>query len=70
VHHQLLPKDTIFTEKFAPLPTPVAEELQTMGYTLKDQGWSMGNVQAIKVDGAKVETASDPRGRGVGMVVK
>jgi gamma-glutamyltranspeptidase/glutathione hydrolase len=70
VHHQLLPKDTIFTEKFAPLPTPVAEELETMGYTLKDQGWSMGNVQAIKIDGTKVETASDPRGRGVGKVVK
>ena len=70
VHHQLLPKDTIFTEKFAPLPTPVVEELQTMGYTLKDQGWSMGNVQAIKIDGTKVETASDPRGRGVGRVVK
>jgi gamma-glutamyltranspeptidase/glutathione hydrolase len=70
VHHQLLPKDTIFTEKFAPLPTPVAEELKTMGYTLKDQGWSMGNVQAIKIDGTKVETASDPRGRGVGRVVQ
>lgn len=70
VHHQLLPKDTIFTEKFAPLPTPVVEELETMGYTLKDQGWSMGNVQAIKIDGTKVETASDPRGRGVGKVVK
>jgi gamma-glutamyltranspeptidase/glutathione hydrolase len=48
----------------------VADELTAMGYTLKDQGWSMGNVQAIKIDGTKVETASDPRGRGVGMVVK
>jgi gamma-glutamyltranspeptidase/glutathione hydrolase len=70
VHHQLLPKDTIYTEKFAPLAAPVADELTAMGYTLKDQGWSMGNVQAIKIDGTKVETASDPRGRGVGMVVK
>jgi gamma-glutamyltranspeptidase/glutathione hydrolase len=70
VHHQLLPKDTIYTEKFAPLPAPVADELNAMGYTLKDQGWSMGNVQAIKIDGTKVETASDPRGRGVGRVVK
>ncbi|WP_296188520.1 gamma-glutamyltransferase [Pseudomonas sp. UBA1879] len=70
VHHQLLPKDTIYTEKFAPLPAPVADELKAMGYTLKDQGWSMGNVQAIKIDGTKVETASDPRGRGVGRVVK
>jgi gamma-glutamyltranspeptidase/glutathione hydrolase len=70
VHHQLLPKDTIYTESFAPLAAPVADELKAMGYTLKEQGWSMGNVQAIKIDGAKVETASDPRGRGVGMVVK
>lgn len=70
VHHQLLPKDTIFTEKFAPMPEPVANELKAMGYTIKDQGWSMGNVQAIRINGTKVETASDPRGRGVGMVVK
>jgi gamma-glutamyltranspeptidase/glutathione hydrolase len=70
VHHQLLPKDTIYTESFAPLNEKVAGELQAMGYTLKDQGWSMGNVQAIKIDGTKVETASDPRARGVGMVVK
>ena len=70
VHHQLLPKDTIYTEKFAPLPAPVADELKGMGYRLQDQGWSMGNIQAIKIDGTKVETASDPRGRGVGKVVK
>jgi len=70
VHHQLLPKDTIFTEKFAPLNEKTADELKAMGYTLKDQGWSMGNIQAIRIEGTKVETASDPRGRGVGRVVK
>ena len=41
-----------------------------MGYTLKDQGWSMGNVQAIRINGAKVEAVSDPRGRGVSKIVK
>jgi len=70
VHHQLLPKDTIYYDAYAPLTGKPAEELKAMGYKLEDQGWEMGNVQAIKVDGAKLETASDPRGRGVGMVVK
>lgn len=70
VHHQLLPKDTIYYDSHAPLTGKVADELKAMGYTLEDQGWEMGNVQAIKVDGTKLETASDPRGRGVGMVVR
>ncbi|MFG0751929.1 gamma-glutamyltransferase [Pseudomonas sp. TYF_14] len=70
VHHQLLPKDTIYFDSYAPLTGPVAEELKKMGYVLEDQGWEMGDIQAIRVDGAKLETASDPRGRGVGMIVK
>ncbi|XLM22550.1 hypothetical protein MKD33_06700, partial [Chromobacterium piscinae] len=40
-----------------------------LGYTLQDQGWRMGDIQAVRVDGGKTETASDPRGRGVGIVV-
>jgi gamma-glutamyltranspeptidase/glutathione hydrolase len=70
VHHQLLPKDTIYYDGFAPLTGPVADELKGMGYTLQNQGWNMGNVQAIRVHGTQLETASDPRGRGVGKVVK
>jgi gamma-glutamyltranspeptidase/glutathione hydrolase len=70
VHHQLLPKDTIYYDAYAPLTGKPAEDLKAMGYTLEDQGWEMGNVQAIRIDGTKLETASDPRGRGVGMVVK
>ncbi|MCX2890664.1 MULTISPECIES: gamma-glutamyltransferase [Pseudomonas] len=70
VHHQLLPKDTIYFDSYAPLTGPVADELKTMGYVLEDQGWEMGDIQAIRVEGAKLETASDPRGRGVGMIVK
>ncbi|MDR0278531.1 MAG: gamma-glutamyltransferase [Paucimonas sp.] len=70
VHHQLLPKDTIYFDAFAPLTGEVAQELKKMGYTLEDQGWEMGDVQAIRVNGEKLETASDPRGRGVGQVVK
>ena len=70
VHHQLLPKDTIYYDAYAPLAGKVAEELKAMGYTLEDQGWNMGDIQAIRVDGKALETASDPRGRGVGLVVK
>ncbi|WP_338444189.1 gamma-glutamyltransferase [Pseudomonas sp. LTR0] len=70
VHHQLLPKDTIYFDSYAPLTGPVADELKKMGYVLEDQGWEMGDIQAIRVDGAKLETASDPRGRGMGMIVK
>ena len=70
VHPQLLPKDTIYYGAYAPLAGKVAEELKAMGYTLEDQGWNMGDIQAIRVDGKALETASDPRGRGVGLVVK
>ncbi|MDI3371910.1 MULTISPECIES: gamma-glutamyltransferase [Pseudomonas] len=70
VHHQLLPKDTIYFDAYAPLTGPEADKLKKMGYVLEDQGWEMGDIQAIRVDGAKLETASDPRGRGVGIIVK
>ncbi|PSS58252.1 gamma-glutamyltransferase [Pseudomonas sp. BBP2017] len=70
VHHQLLPKDTIYFDAYAPLTGKVAEELKKMGYTLEDQGWEMGDIQAIRVNGTALETASDPRGRGVGHIVK
>ncbi|AUA31819.1 gamma-glutamyltransferase [Pseudomonas sp. SGAir0191] len=70
VHHQLLPKDTIYFDSYAPLTGQVAADLNKMGYVLEDQGWEMGDIQAIRVNGKTLETASDPRGRGVGMVVK
>ncbi|RZI86577.1 MAG: gamma-glutamyltransferase [Pseudomonas sp.] len=70
VHHQLLPKDTIYFDSYAPLTGKVADELKKMGYVLEDQGWEMGDIQAIRVTDGKLETASDPRGRGVGMIVK
>jgi len=70
VHHQLLPKDTIYYDAYAPLTGEVADELKAMGYILEDQGWSMGDIQAIRVDEKTLQTASDPRGRGVGIVVR
>jgi gamma-glutamyltranspeptidase/glutathione hydrolase len=69
VHHQLLPKDTIYFDSFAPLTGAVAGELAALGYVLEDQGWEMGDVQAIRVTGGQIEVAADPRGRGVGIIV-
>lgn len=69
VHHQLLPKDTIYFEPFAPLTGSVADTLRKMGYTLEDQGWEIGDVQAIRITGTHFEVAADPRGRGVGIIV-
>lgn len=69
VHHQLLPKDTIYFDSFAPLTGEVAAQLKTMGYTLEDQGWNMGDIQVIRINNDTPETASDPRGRGTGLVV-
>lgn len=66
VHHQLLPKVTIYYDAYAPIEGDVADELKALGYTL---GWSMGDIQAVRVEGKRLQTASDPRGRGVGMVV-
>lgn len=70
VHHQLLPKDTLYFDAHAPLEGKVAEELKGLGYTLEDQGWAMGDIQAVRVEGGTLQTASDPRGRGVGIVVR
>jgi gamma-glutamyltranspeptidase/glutathione hydrolase len=70
VHHQLLPKDTIYFDSFAPLTGAVADTLEEMGYVLEDQGWEMGDVQAIRVAGPQVEVAADPRGRGVGIIAR
>ena len=50
VHHQLLPKDTIYFDAYAPLTGKV-------------------DIQAIRVNGTQLETASDPRGRGVNSIV-
>lgn len=55
MHHQLLPKDTIYFDAYAPLTGKVAQELKAMGYTLEDQGWNMGDIQAIRVKGTELE---------------
>ncbi|HTO19893.1 MAG TPA: gamma-glutamyltransferase [Pseudomonas sp.] len=70
VHHQLLPRDTIFLDPHSPLKGQAAQELRAMGYTLTEQGWPMGDVQAVQVLDGRPLPASDPRGRGETRVVE
>ena len=65
VHHQLLPKDQI---AYNPeLPGQVKEELEVMGYTLKQNNY-MGDVQLILKTQSGWQAASDKRGEGVSSV--
>ena len=68
-HHQLLPKDQITMEPYAPLSTAVQDELKAKGYQLVTQGWNLGDIQAIQVLDGKVTAAADPRSRGIAKVI-
>jgi gamma-glutamyltranspeptidase / glutathione hydrolase len=68
-HHQLLPENTIFSEPFAPFPAKLAAEMKARGYRLEAQDFN-GDIEAIQIVGAAPRAASDPRGRGVSLVVR
>ncbi|WP_175162512.1 gamma-glutamyltransferase [Paraburkholderia fynbosensis] len=68
-HHQLLPQKTIYFEPFHPVSGELAEQLKAMGYTLEEQSFN-GDVQMIRVEGTTPEPAADPRGVGVGRVMR
>lgn len=65
VHHQLLPKDTIFYNP--DLPEATKEYLELLGYTLKRNNY-LGDMQVIFNTEKGLEAASDNRGRGVSKV--
>lgn len=67
-HHQLLPKDQITMEPYAPLAQGTQQALGERGYNLVTQGWNLGDIQAIRVRGGAIEAVADPRGRGVAKV--
>jgi gamma-glutamyltranspeptidase / glutathione hydrolase len=69
-HHQLLPKDQITMEPYAPLTVEVQQQLMKKGYNLHTQSWDLGDVQAIQVAADKVTAAADPRSRGVAKVIE
>jgi gamma-glutamyltranspeptidase/glutathione hydrolase len=68
-HHQLLPPKTIYFEPYRPVTGELATALQDLGYTLEGQSFN-GDVQMIRIDGATPEPAADPRGMGVGRVIR
>ncbi|NYH24285.1 gamma-glutamyltransferase [Paraburkholderia bryophila] len=68
-HHQLLPQKTIYFEPYRPIAGELAEQLQAKGYMLEGQSFN-GDVQMIRVQGTTPEPAADPRGVGVGRVIR
>lgn len=68
-HHQLLPKDQITMEPNRPLDNDVQQELKKLGYNLVTQSWSLGDIQAIQIQGKTPVAAADPRGRGEAKVI-
>ena len=68
-HHQLLPENTIFTEPYAPLPAALAAQVKARGYRIEGQDFN-GDMAAIQIVGGSPRAASDPRARGVSLVVR
>lgn len=68
VHHQLLPRDTLFEEPYATIAAGPRAELMARGYKFVQQGWN-GDVQVIVHNASRVSAVSDPRGRGVARVL-
>ena len=67
-HHQLLPENTIFSEPYAPFPADLTKALAARGYKVQPQDFN-GDIEAIVVTKGAPLAASDPRARGVSMVV-
>ena len=67
-HHQLLPENTLFSEPYAPFPKALAAAMQKRGYRIAAQDFN-GDIEAIQIVGRAPIPASDPRARGVSMVI-
>ncbi|ALL14855.1 gamma-glutamyltransferase [Caulobacter henricii] len=68
-HHQLLPKDTITFEPYAPASAELRRGLEAMGYVLVAQDYN-GDIEAIQVLNGTPVPVADPRARGEARVVK
>jgi gamma-glutamyltranspeptidase / glutathione hydrolase len=63
-HHQL-PDALLIRHDQRAIPAHTQTTLEAMGYTVEPNSWgNLGRVQAIKVDGKAVSTATDKRGWG------
>ncbi|WP_326536348.1 gamma-glutamyltransferase [Pseudorhodoferax sp.] len=67
-HHQLPQGNILEGEPFSPIPADLAAQLTARGYTVTTNSFDT-DVQAIQVLGNEPVPVSDPRGRGVALVV-
>jgi gamma-glutamyltranspeptidase/glutathione hydrolase len=67
-HHQLLPENVIFYERSGPPSPALKAALEARGYSWTES--FSGDVEAIQVLDRTPVPEPDPRGRGVGLVVK
>jgi gamma-glutamyltranspeptidase/glutathione hydrolase len=68
-HHQLLPENTIFWDKRESTDSDLAQQVKARGYVLNPKSVVMGDVEAVQVEGRAVTPVSDPRGRGVSVLI-
>ncbi len=68
-HHQLLPENTIYSEPYTPFSADLTRALTERGYRIEAQTFN-GDIEAVQILGDKPSPASDPRGRGVSMVLE
>lgn len=69
-HHQLLPHDLIIYSPGFPLGEETVRSLAERDYRVVPSDWEFGDVQVILKDGAGYSAGSDPRGRGVSIVIE
>jgi gamma-glutamyltranspeptidase / glutathione hydrolase len=63
-HHQL-PAATLIRHDQRQVPAATRDALQALGYVVEPNSWGdLGDIQAIRVRGERVEAAADSRGRG------
>ena len=67
-HHQLPQGKIMEGEPFSPIPPDLALQLQARGYTVSTNSFDT-DIQAIKITGRDVMPVSDPRGRGLALIV-
>src|SRR5260221_6219662 len=68
-HHQPLPGNTIYSEPYTPFSADLTRALTERGYRIEAQTFN-GDIEAVQILGDKPSPASDPRGRGVSMVLE
>ena len=68
-HHQL-PDALIIRHDQRDIPTATGKSLSDMGYKVEPNSWvDLGDIQAIKIEGKKVEAASDNRRHGESLLI-